>query len=106
MKKDIENQVITRESAFPVTTPEARENEMIALAMDVVEQRMRDGTASAMEVCHFLKLGSTESRLARKETEKRIELADAKIAAYKSAEEIKELYAEAITSMKEYGGSM
>ena len=39
-------------------TPEAREKQLIALAMDVAEERLRNGTASSQEVTHFLKLGS------------------------------------------------
>ena len=42
----------------PALTPEARENQMIALAVDLVEQRLLDGTASSQETTHFLKLGS------------------------------------------------
>ena len=38
----------------PALTPEARENQMIALAVDLVEQRLLDGTASSQETTHFL----------------------------------------------------
>ena len=47
----------------PALTPEARENQMIALAVDLVEQRLLDGTASSQETTHFLKLGSMKNRL-------------------------------------------
>ena len=38
----------------PALTPEARENQMIALAVDLVEQRLLDGTASSQQTTHFL----------------------------------------------------
>lgn len=88
----------------PATTPEARENEMIALAYDAAEERIRNGTASAQEICYFLKMGSTNNRLEREIMEKQKGLMDAKIKAYQSADELKELYGEAIAAMKHYAG--
>ena len=39
----------TKKSLRPALTPEARENRAIALAMDLVEQRLMDGTARSEE---------------------------------------------------------
>ena len=36
----------------PALTPEARENQLISLAVDLVEQRLLDGTASSQETTH------------------------------------------------------
>lgn len=36
----------------PALTPEARENQLISLAIDLVEQRLIDGTASSQETTH------------------------------------------------------
>lgn len=47
--------------SMPATTPEARENQLIALAVDLAEKQMREGTASAQVITHYLKLGSTKS---------------------------------------------
>ena len=49
----------------PALTPEARENQMISLAMDLVEQRLLNGTASSQETTHFLKLGTAKEKLER-----------------------------------------
>ena len=46
----------------PALTPEARENQLISLAVDLVEKRLIEGTASSQETTHFLKLGSTKSK--------------------------------------------
>lgn len=44
----------------PATTPQARENQLVALAYDVAEQMMRSGSPPAQVVTHFLKMGSSE----------------------------------------------
>ena len=86
------------------STPEARENQMIALAMDLVEQRLLEGTASSQETTHFLKLGTAKEMLEREKLEKENELLKAKTEAIKTAEKIEELYENAINAMKAYSG--
>ena len=44
------------------TSPEARENQLIALAVDLAEQQLRDGTASSQVISHFLKMASTKEK--------------------------------------------
>lgn len=50
----------------PALTPESRENQMIALAMDLAEQQLRDGTASSQLITEFVKRGSTKARLEKR----------------------------------------
>lgn len=88
----------------PALTPEARENQMIALAVDVAEQQMRDGTASSQIITHYLKLGTMRERLEMKRIEQEIELQKAKTKALANEEEMKVLYENAIKAMREYGG--
>lgn len=47
----------------PATTLDAREQQLVALAVDLAEQQIRDGTASAQVITHFLRLGTTRERL-------------------------------------------
>lgn len=89
----------------PALSPEARENQLISLAIDLVEQRLIDGTASSQETTHFLKLASTKSRIEKEILEKQKELISAKTENLKSAQRIEELYAEAITAMRNYSGN-
>ena len=89
----------------PALTPEARENQLIALAVDLVEQRLLDGTASSQETTHFLKLGSTKARYELEKMKVENELTRAKIKAYESAEDIKEKYENAIRAMRHYSGN-
>ena len=88
----------------PALNPDARENQMIALAMDLVEQRLRDGTASSQETTHFLKLASPKNKLEQERLKLENELVAAKTKALADAEEIKVLYEEALKAMRRYGG--
>ena len=88
----------------PALTPEARENQMIALAVDCAEQQLRDGTASSQVIVHYLKLGSSKERLEKEKLEKENGLLTAKIEAMQSAKASEELYAKAIEAMRRYSG--
>ena len=89
----------------PAMTPEAREGQLIALATDLVEQRLRDGTATSQEVVHFLRLGSMRERLERERLENENILLRAKTEAIESQARIEELYNGAIAAMKRYSGN-
>ena len=88
----------------PATTPAGRENQMISLAMDLAEKRMRAGTASAQEVTHFLKIGSITARTELEILEKQKELITVKTESIRAARRVDELYAEAIAAMRSYAG--
>ena len=88
----------------PALTPEARENQLISLAYDLVEQRLLNGTATSQETTHFLKLGSTKERIEKEILEKQKELISAKTEALQSAKRVEELYADAIKAMRKYSG--
>lgn len=88
----------------PALTPEARESQMIAYAMDLVEQRLLDGTASSQETTHFLKLATARSRIEQERLELENQLIKAKTEQIQSQKHVEELYAEAIKAMREYGG--
>lgn len=88
----------------PATTPEARENQLISLAIDLVEQRLIDGTASSQETTHFLKLASSKARIEKEKLELENELIKAKTESIQSSKRIEELYVDAINAMKRYSG--
>lgn len=88
----------------PALTPESREMQMAALAMDLVEQRLRDGTASSQETTHFLKLVSSKAKLEQERLRLENELVAAKTKALANAEEVKVLYEDAIKAMRVYAG--
>ena len=89
----------------PALTPEARENQLISLAVDLAEKQLQEGTASSQVITHYLKLGSTRERLEKEKLKKENQLLDAKTKSYQSVEELKEIYADALKAMKSYSGS-
>lgn len=88
----------------PALTPESRENQLIALAVDLVEQRLRDGTASSQETTHFLKLASQKNKIELERMKLENELIRAKTQSLKDAADMKTLYADAIAAMRRYSG--
>lgn len=94
-----------RPKTRPATTPEARENQLIALATDLAEQQLRDGTASNQVIVHYLRLGSTKERLEKEMLAKKTELVAAQAESVKSTKRQEELYQEALAAMREYSGS-
>lgn len=90
----------------PAKTPEGRENQLVNLAMELVEQRMRDGTASSQEVVHFLKLGSMRERLERAKLEHETALLEAKTKYSESLKNIEELTNDALKAFKSYSPSI
>lgn len=88
----------------PATTPEAREQQLMSLAVDLIEQRLLDGTASSQEVTTIIKLGSMRARLEKEVLEKELALKDAKIENLQGLARIEELYANATEAFKRYQG--
>ena len=90
----------------PALMPEARENQLIALAMNAAEQQIRDGTASPQLIAHFLKAGSSKGRYEVEKLRRETELLEAKTESIKAMKRTDELYADALAAMRSYGGSM
>ena len=88
----------------PAMTPDARENQMINLAVDLAERQLEEGTASSKVITHFLKLGSSKERLEREKLEEENKLLRAKTESLQSQKRVEELYAEALSAMRRYNG--
>ena len=88
-------------------TPEARDNQLIALSYDLVEQRLRDGTATSQETTFFLKLAAQREKeqLELKIMEEQRKLYSAKTEALQSAKRIEELYSNAMKAFATYKSS-
>ena len=101
---------VTRKSSgnegksYKPLSPEARERQMIALATDLAEQKLKDGTASSQVICHYLKLGTERERLEQEKIRKENDLLEAKKNSLDSAERTEELFQEAINAFRRYGG--
>ena len=90
----------------PADTPEARENQMIALATNLAEKQLREGTASSQVITHYLKLGSTKEQLELEKLKRENRLLEAKSKALESAERVEQLYENAIKSFGIYHGDI
>ena len=88
----------------PALSPEARENQLIALATDLVEQRLLDGTASSQETTYFLKQGSVKTRYEIEKLKEENALLKAKTESIQSQKNIEDLYNKAIKALKSYSG--
>lgn len=94
----------TTKNIRPALNPESREKQMIALAVDLAEKQLLEGTASSQVITHYLKLGTMKEQLEIKKIEQEIELNKAKTKALADAEEIKTLYSDALRAMRKYNG--
>jgi len=88
----------------PGLTPESREDQMVALAINLAEQQLLDGTASSQVISHFLKIGSTKERIEKEILKEQKDLIKAKTEALKSEKRVEELYSEALNAMRRYSG--
>ena len=89
----------------PAITPENRENQMIALAVDCAEKQMREGTASPSVITHYLRLGSQKESKEREKLEEEIKLLRAKTEALQSGKRIEEMLEEGFKAFTKYRGS-
>ena len=88
----------------PAIDPEARENQLIAYAMDLAEQQLRDGTASSQLITEFVKRGSTKARLEKEILEEQKKLVCAKTQAIEADAKSDERYAEVMRAIRKYNG--
>lgn len=88
----------------PGLTPEAREDQLVALATNLAEKQLLDGTASSQVITHYLKIGSTKERIEKEILKKQKDLIEAKTEALKSEKRVEELYEQALSAMKRYSG--
>lgn len=94
----------TSRNRRPALSPEARENQLISLAVDLAEKQLQEGTASSQVITHYLKLGSTKERLEKEKLEEENKLLRAKTENLQSQKRVEELYSEAIKAMRNYNG--
>lgn len=103
MKKTTKNVGPSRKTR-PALTPEAQENKMISLAVDLAERQLLEGTASSQVITHYLKLGSMRERREREKLEEEVKLLRAKTETLEAARRTEEQYMAVIAAMKKYSG--
>jgi len=103
-RKDNESAALGTSLGPPATTPELREQQLTALAYDLVEQRLRDGSATSQESTFFLKLGTEEAKLQKEKLRKENILLDARTEQLNRADRMEELLDRAMKAFTGYSG--
>ena len=88
--------------ARPMSTSDGREQQLIALAINLAEKQLRDGTASPSVINHYLKMGSARETMEREILEKQSKLIDAKAQNIVKEKEQEEMAKRALEAMKNY----
>lgn len=88
----------------PATTPEGREQQMIAYAVELAEQQMLDGTASAQVITHFLKQGTMREKLEQEKLRRENILLESRAHALASEARVEELMKDAVQAFQGYAG--
>lgn len=71
--------------SYPALTDEEYENRLIALSYAQAERQLREGTAPAPVVVHFLKAGSQKEKAENEILRKQLEVMDAKVRSLEAA---------------------
>lgn len=89
----------------PAASAEEREDQLVSLAYDLVEERLIDGSATAAETVTLLKLGTGRESLERERLKNENLLLSARVDAMESAKRVEGLIGEALHAFKRYSGN-
>ena len=89
----------------PASTPEARINQITSDAWDLLEERIRNGTATSQETTTVVKLGSEKAKLELEILRAQKELMEAKTEMIKATKRSDEMLLEAMEAMRHYSGN-
>lgn len=103
-RRNVPSSETTRSRRKPATTPAARESQMISLAEKLAEDQLRDGSASAQVITHYLKLGSSREQIEKERLRGEVELQKAKIEAMASTQRLEAMYVKAMDAFRGYQG--
>lgn len=89
----------------PATNPQARENQLISMAMDLAEEQLRNGTASAAVITHILKLGTEREKTEREKLKREVRLLERKDEQMQSMTINENMMKEALDALRGYQGN-
>lgn len=104
-KKEVYTKREQKPTMAPALTPDGRMKQLTALAMNLVEKRIREGTASAQEVVTILKMSSEHAQVELDKLRVETELAQAKKEAIDAQRDTGERYLKALEAMRRYNGN-
>ena len=99
------NDKSSRKKIRPALNPDARENQLISLAVDLAEKQLLEGTASSQVITHYLKMGSSKERLEREKLEEENKLLREKTKRLQSEQKSDTFYEEVLKAFKVYSGA-
>lgn len=88
----------------PARTIEGRNDQLIAAAFDLVERRLHDGSASAQETVHFLRMGTINQRLQEEKVRRENLVLEARVEELKNRSSGEELMTRALAAFRGYSG--
>ncbi|MBO7449825.1 MAG: hypothetical protein J6U54_05600 [Clostridiales bacterium] len=88
----------------PAFNDDEREKQLIALAYDEVERRIRNHEATSQELVHFLRMGSSREKQERKIMVKNEELLGAKTESIQNQKSTEIFMQDALLAFKVYAG--
>ena len=88
----------------PAMTPEGRDDQLAALAYNLAEKKLRDGTASNSLIESLMRNSSQKAQLEIEKLRRENELLMAKVKAIEASARTEELYAQVMKAIKEYRG--
>lgn len=94
----------TERGQSPALSPEAREKQLVKLAVDLAEKQLREGSAAPSVINHFLKIASTRETIEREMLEKQSKLIEAKAQSIGKDREVAQVAKDAIDALKQYQG--
>lgn len=95
----------SKRKSIPAKTPEGRMNQLINLAVDCAEDKLKNGTASSQIITLLLNLATTKAQLELEKLRADVEVQNAKVKQYQDNKDIKELYGKALAAIKQYQGN-
>lgn len=105
MERKTTDKKVSRRPRRRAQTPEERENYLISLALDRVEERMLNGTASGQEYVQFIRMASSKSRAENEKLKLELDLVKAKTENLRLQQRNEEMFSNAIAAFKRYSGS-
>lgn len=101
--KSVNNSMERREP--PALTVDGRFDQLIGLAVDLAEERLRDKSASNQLIAELIRYGSQKERLTREKIQMETEMLQAKADALRAQETSIRLYEDAMRAMRSYAGT-
>ncbi len=93
---------MAKRKQIPAMSPEARENQLINLAVDEAERRLKNGTASSQIITVLLKLATTKAQLELEKLKSDISLQRAKEKEIEDKASGDELFKMAVSAFSSY----